>query len=257
MYCAIHWTSHCMCFRACRKGCGKMLLSDLWAILGATPGYVILSQHLSHAYACTCRCSAQVKLVKRFCFQKHTWFLFYICSGFVFCSCIFTHAANAATAWWLLLTSFCHWQLWQLLCEHTPDELTASCFLPSIVWGWRHGLCFISTSFALLCALPYTHWGGYHGCGTQSWTGRASACLSALRMVLGQNLLLYKLLLWLCHCWMKFWEAKPLFTGVAVALWSPMIAVHVGRWLGGLRREGSFAVLCCKHCSKHCSCREA
>lgn len=118
--------------------------------------------------------------------------------------------------------------------------------------------CILSLQlFALLCALPYAHWGGYHGCGTQSWTGRAGACLSALRMVLGQNLLLYKLLLWLCHRWMKFWETKPLFTGVAVALWSPMIAVRVGRWLGGLRREGSFAVSCCKHCSKYCSCREA
>lgn len=41
---------------------------------------------------------------------------------------------------------------------------------------------------------------------------------------------------------MKFWESKPAFTGVAVVLWSPMIAVPVGQWLGNLGREHRFAV---------------
>lgn len=131
-----------------------MLLSGLWALLGATPGLAVLSQHLSHTYGCICHCAAQVTLVKRFHIQKHVWFLFYICSGFVFCSsCIFIHATSAATALRFLLTSFCHWQLWQLLCEHTPDGLTASCFLPTVVWGWRHGLCFNLYEFLLFCEL--------------------------------------------------------------------------------------------------------
>lgn len=143
-----HWTSHCLCFRAAsRKGVWKMLLSGLQALLGATPGRAVLSRCLSHAYDCNCHCSAQVTLVKRFHIHKHVWFLFYICSGFVFCCCIFVHATIAATAWWLLLNSFCHLQLWQLLCEHSPDELTTFCFLPAFVWGLRHGLCIAFMSF--------------------------------------------------------------------------------------------------------------
>lgn len=147
---------------------------------------------------------------------------------------------------------FCHWQKPRMsscscgsyCVEHTPDELSPSCSLPTFVWGGRCGLCFTSLSFHSSLCSALTSTGGYCGCGTQGWTGRAGGCLSALRMVwwIG-TCCCYKLLPWLCHHhWMKFWESKPALTGVAVALWSPMIAVPIGQWLTGLGREGKFAV---------------
>lgn len=120
--------------------------------------------------------------------------------------------------------------------------------------------------FSLFCVLCPASTGGYHGCVTQGWTGWASSCLSALMMVWClRTCCCYKLMPWLCHQSMKFWESKPALTGLAVVLWSPMIAGPVGQWLTSLERESKFAVgkvmirvmPSSKQCFKHCPCREA
>lgn len=114
-----------VCFLACQ------------ALQGVTLGGAILSQCLSHADGCSLSLPLLVTLVKRFHMQKQVYFLFDSCSRFIFCFCFHTcyHCTYCLTA----APDFC--ATGKLMCEHMPEELTASCSLPAFVWGGRCGLC--------------------------------------------------------------------------------------------------------------------
>lgn len=119
-------------------------------------------------------------------------------------------------------------QLWQLLCEHTPDELTS--FSPRRK-TWT--VCYF-LEFSLLCVcfacIPLK------GVGHKIGLVRLVLCTEV--GLVGHNLQLFQAMPWLD----EFWESKPALEDIVVVLWSVMIAVPIGLWLTSLGRESTSMV---------------